>query len=289
MEHLPVDTATGKVKGTSSNTGTLPKPFDFSDVEVFATTRRGGEAGQARVKNSNTDFDAIWADSVTGESGIEPLISGQNYIDVVFTAEKPDADWLLTECHIVNEIDASPLNLAPGIITIKTTTGFRLQLNGAPNSSNYELHWAIGIVGPGGGGGGGGGEGLGLVVNVLDHGAVADCVTLLDISMGTTSNVVTSTAYTFTAADVGKIAIIRGAKDASGQTPMIATIVSVSGHSATLDKATNTGLANIQPTSFPRMDFGTDNTIPFVLACLAIPGPGNRNHFLGTPFPPAGT
>jgi hypothetical protein len=321
MEHLPVDTATGKVKGTSSNAGSLPKPFDFSDVEVFGTIPRGGGAGQALVKQSGDDFDTLWTDFVTGESGIEPLVIGQNYIDVAFTAEKPSADWSLNECHIVNEIDASPLNLAPGIITSKTTLGFRLQLNGAPNSGNYELHWAIGLIGAGGTGvsdflaltdtpdsytGAIGkvvrvnatedGLEFGLApsvgpafVNVLDYGAKADCVTLFDISMGTTSNVITSTAYTFTAEDVGKIAIIRGAKDSSGQTPMIATITSVSGHSATLDKATTLGLTNIQPTSFPRMDFGTDNTIAFVLACLAIPGPGNRNHFLGTPFPPAGT
>jgi hypothetical protein len=287
MEHLPVDTATGKVKGTSSNAGSLPKPFDFSDVEVFGTIPRGGEAGQALVKQSGDDFDTLWTDFVTGESGIEPLVSGQNYIDVEFTAEKPSADWILNECHIVNEIDASPLNLAPGIITSKTTTGFRLQLNGAPNSSNYELHWAIGIVGPGGAGGGGGGGALGAVFNVLDYGAVADCQTLFDITMPN-GPVVTSAGYTFTAADVGKTAIIRGASG-GGHTPMIATIISVSGHSATLDTATTTALTNIQPDSFPRMDFGTDNTVAFVLACLAVPGPGQRNHDLGTPFTAAGT
>jgi hypothetical protein len=286
MEHLPIDTLTGKVKGTSSNTGTLPKPIDFSDVEVYGTVPRGGTSGQALVKNSNNDFDTLWTDFVTGESGIEPLINGQNYIDVAFTAEKPSADWILNECHIVNEIDASPLNLAPGIITSKTTLGFRLQLNGAPNSNNYELHWAIGIVGPGGGGGGGGGGGPGFI-NVLDHGAKADCVTLFDITMPN-GNVVTSAGHTFVAADVGKWAIIRGATDPSGNTPLIAQITAVSGNTATLSLATTTALTNIYSDSFPRMDFGTDNTAAFTIACWAIPGPGNRNHYDGTPFAAAG-
>lgn len=128
MEFLPLDTLTGKVRGTSSFVGsTVGKPIDFSEVFVIGI-------------------------SSGGLSGVTPLVSGQSYIDVVFSTAQPSANWMLTECSVVNMVDATPLNLWPGIITSKSTTGFRLQLNGKPDTANYDLHWAIAIVGGGGGG-----------------------------------------------------------------------------------------------------------------------------------------
>ena len=44
---------------------------------------------------------------------------------------------------VVNTDDADPLNIWPGIVTAKTTTGFTLQLNGMPDSDNYFLNWAV--------------------------------------------------------------------------------------------------------------------------------------------------
>lgn len=122
------------------------------------------------------------------------------------------------------------------------------------------------------------------VYNVLDYGAVADCVTLFDISMPNGS-VVTSAGHTFVNGDIGKWAIIRGATSPGGRSPLIAKITSVSGNTATLDTATTTALTNLHAgTSFPRMDFGTDNAVPFDLATLAVPGPGNRNYYNSIPF-----
>lgn len=76
------------------------------------------------------------------EVGITPLVNGQAYIDVVFATAQDDTTWD-TQCSVVNTTDATPLNIWPGIITAKTTTGFRLQLNGAPDTGNYSLHWSI--------------------------------------------------------------------------------------------------------------------------------------------------
>jgi hypothetical protein len=118
-EHLQLDTRTGRVRGTSSNTGTEPKPIDFSSVFVIGL--RGGSAGSGSVQ----------------------LVAGQAYIDVVFTIVQPDTEWVLTGCSVENTTDPNPLNIWPGIITDKTTGGFRLELNGAPDSSNYFLHWTI--------------------------------------------------------------------------------------------------------------------------------------------------
>ena len=47
------------------------------------------------------------------------------------------------QCVVVNELDVDPLNIWPGIITDKTAAGFRIQLNGMPDSGNYYLHWAV--------------------------------------------------------------------------------------------------------------------------------------------------
>jgi hypothetical protein len=76
-------------------------------------------------------------------SGVIPLVNGQSYIDVAFGTAQSNANWIFVECGVVNTIDASPLNIWPGITTSKTATGFRVQLNGLPDSNNYFLHWAI--------------------------------------------------------------------------------------------------------------------------------------------------
>lgn len=80
---------------------------------------------------------------VYSQAGTTQLIEGQAYIDVVFGSVQTTDEWVLVECVVVNEIDAEPLNIWPGIITDKTTSGFRLQLNGMPDSGNYSLHWAV--------------------------------------------------------------------------------------------------------------------------------------------------
>ena len=50
---------------------------------------------------------------------------------------------MLVACEVVNEIDVEPLNIWPGIITDRSTSGFRIQLNGMPDSENYYLQWAV--------------------------------------------------------------------------------------------------------------------------------------------------
>jgi hypothetical protein len=76
-------------------------------------------------------------------SGITPLVAGQSYVDVVFGTTQPNSNWTPLEASIINTTDSTPLNVWPGIITSKTTTGFRLQLNGTADSSNYFLFWSI--------------------------------------------------------------------------------------------------------------------------------------------------
>ena len=76
-------------------------------------------------------------------SGITPLISGQDYIDVEFGEDQPSLDWVMIEASIENTTDPTVLNVWRGVITSKTTTGFRLQLNGTPDSANYFLYWSI--------------------------------------------------------------------------------------------------------------------------------------------------
>jgi hypothetical protein len=118
-EFLPLDTKTGKVRSTSSDTGTASKPIDFTNVFVVGI---GGAAN---------------------EGGIMPLVNGQSYIDVTFDTEQTDNTWIFLECSVRYVTDPSPLNIWPGIITVKTSTGFRLQLNGKPDNANYFLNWAI--------------------------------------------------------------------------------------------------------------------------------------------------
>lgn len=76
-------------------------------------------------------------------SGTVLLVEDQDYIDVVFGSEQPSPDWVLIEASIINTTDSTPVNVWPGVMTGKTTTGFRLQLNGTPDSGNYILTWSI--------------------------------------------------------------------------------------------------------------------------------------------------
>lgn len=77
------------------------------------------------------------------DQGLMPLTMGQDYIDVLFNNIQTTADWLFVECSVINTADADPLNIFPGIITNKATTGFRVWLSGMPDSPNYFLRWAI--------------------------------------------------------------------------------------------------------------------------------------------------
>jgi hypothetical protein len=76
-------------------------------------------------------------------AGLTQLVNGQSYIDVVFDHTQTDNTWIFVECSVLNTTDPNPLNIYPGIITSKTASGFRLQLNGMPDSNNYFLNWAI--------------------------------------------------------------------------------------------------------------------------------------------------
>ena len=76
--------------------------------------------------------------------GTIQLIPNQDYIDVVFNVAQIGTNWTLLESQVVNTIDGdSALNIATGNLSRKLLTGFRLRLLGAPDNSNYYLHWAI--------------------------------------------------------------------------------------------------------------------------------------------------
>ena len=81
--------------------------------------------------------------TVTTESGITNLVNGQPYIDVHFINQRTVPDWTFTALTVVNTADVSPLNIFGTFISSKTAIGFRLQLDAAPNSGNYYLHWSV--------------------------------------------------------------------------------------------------------------------------------------------------
>lgn len=83
-------------------------------------------------------------DEVTGIiSGISQLTQGQDYVDVVFGTAQPNENWVILETAILNMDDSTPLNVWPGVVTSKDISGFRLQLNGVPDTNNYYLSWSI--------------------------------------------------------------------------------------------------------------------------------------------------
>lgn len=78
-----------------------------------------------------TDLDAF--------SGTQPIVSGNDFVDVVFPSPLPTSDYKLI-VSVRNETDADPIFLNP-IITAQSTTGFSVTFNAPADSSNYELNW----------------------------------------------------------------------------------------------------------------------------------------------------
>ena len=76
-------------------------------------------------------------------SGFTQLIQDQDYVDVAFSSDQPTSNWTSLGMVIVNTLDSSVINVWPGVISSKTASGFRLQLNGLPDSGNYYLRWSI--------------------------------------------------------------------------------------------------------------------------------------------------
>jgi hypothetical protein len=77
------------------------------------------------------------------ENGLTVLTIGQNYVDVVFVTVQPRADWTFAGLEVVNVTDTAPLNIWVGVATSKTRNGFRVYLNGLPDTGNYYLDWSI--------------------------------------------------------------------------------------------------------------------------------------------------
>lgn len=76
-------------------------------------------------------------------SGQQGMVMNQNFVDVTFLETQADTNWIVYTCNVVNFVDSDPLILTPGTTLSKTTSGFRLYLNGAPDSHNYVLQWGI--------------------------------------------------------------------------------------------------------------------------------------------------
>lgn len=111
----------------------------------------GGASGQVLTKDSDANWDYSWKNSdgtdginINGIlSGVAALTQGQDYVDVVFGSTQPTSDWVILGSSVFNTSDVTPLNIWPGIVTSKTQSGFRLQLNGAPDTANYYVSWSI--------------------------------------------------------------------------------------------------------------------------------------------------
>lgn len=149
-----------QIVGASSNGGESP---DVPDIVVGVTDFLSlndtpdsyeGQAGKLVAVNSEeTALEFVTPSGGGGEgpdvgtltiqNGTTALVISQTYVDVNFPVAQSNANWLLIECSILNNIDPTPVNVVTGILTSKTTTGFRLQLSGTANTSNYRLHWAV--------------------------------------------------------------------------------------------------------------------------------------------------
>lgn len=120
----------------------------FGGVQIIGATDqpiqivlREGNQGPPGIPGPTGQTGA--ASNTTLQNGATPLVNGQNFVDVLFPAEMPNANWLSVNLSVVNLIDPNPLTLVPSVITAKTEAGFKLFFNGAPDSNNYFLQWGV--------------------------------------------------------------------------------------------------------------------------------------------------
>jgi len=93
--------------------------------------------------NKTANIRGAPGSGATDVTGVTVLVQGQDYVDVVFPTPQAHASWQFVERCVVNTLDPDPLNLVPGTVSRKSQLGFRVQLNGAPDSPNYNLFWTI--------------------------------------------------------------------------------------------------------------------------------------------------
>jgi len=75
------------------------------------------------------------------EDGIEPLVIGQPYVDVVFATAH--SSYNFDQLLIQNFIDNPPLAICVGPVVYTDENGFRVMLTASPDSAFYELRWRI--------------------------------------------------------------------------------------------------------------------------------------------------
>lgn len=109
-------------------------------------------------------------------------------------------------------------------------------------------------------------------VNVRDHGVLGNGVTLTDITTTAGSANVSSISNTFTSADVGKLISVVGAGTVSTGNPngvLNSTIVSISGHTATMAISATTAIGPHGIATYATDDAPAINTLLLAQATLA--------------------
>lgn len=137
-----IDTALGVDAGVSA--------VDQDEVELSAqiSVLVDGERQTCRkfpfwIENNydRDEADPAPTSSSRVRAGSVAIPSGQNYVDVAFATDMPDANWVLRNHVVRNTVDAAALNLWPGVIKTKTASGYRVLLNGDTDSVNYHLDY----------------------------------------------------------------------------------------------------------------------------------------------------
>lgn len=79
------------------------------------------------------------------QQGLTNMVNGQDYVAVTFPAPQPDNDWVFLACEVEHITDpVVPFMIFTWTVSVHLTTGFRIELSGAPDDGNYKLRWRVG-------------------------------------------------------------------------------------------------------------------------------------------------
>jgi hypothetical protein len=118
------------------------------DAEIYFYANGLGQTTQAFnlfvENNKRRNGDVTPVDLRFQRSGKTPIASGAGALTVTFPALSTAA-WHFIGLAISNTTDVTPLNIFPGLLSARSTTGFTLNLNGLTDTANYVLEWTLAL------------------------------------------------------------------------------------------------------------------------------------------------
>jgi hypothetical protein len=143
-----------QIREDNAGTAGTPPTNDPTYLTAAETTALvASKAEQSEVDSLADDVDALEAsvssladdvaalmDTSDERRDATPMVSGQDYVDVVFAEDMASSSYRI-DGSIINTIDGDPLNIMRATVSARSVSGFRQRFSAAPDTANYVFEW----------------------------------------------------------------------------------------------------------------------------------------------------